>query len=830
MIRFPITRKRLAADSSDRLRGRSHRPSLYALRPNVFLLAIGLIAVLTAPLRAALPQLTRVTPPGVQRGTEVEVQLEGARLADAQGLLLYYPGVEVKGFDVKDGRPKARLAIAPDCRLGPHAVRLRTASGVSNLVTFSVGAFPLANELEPNNDFDKPQKTDLNTTVQGVIQNEDVDYFLVEAKKGERLAVEIEGFRLGETTFDPFVAILDRKRFVLASTDDTPLAWQDAALSIVVPEDGAYVIQVRESSFGGSAQCRYLMHVGRFPRPQAVYPAGGKLGQPVDVRWLGDAQGEWAEKTTLPAAQQPMFGLPARDAQGVAPSPNPFRLSTLDNLLESEPNNAPAEATPFEAPIALNGVIDKPGDVDSFKFTAKKGQGYDLRVFARSLRSPLDAVLSIHRPDGGTLAANDDSTTPDSYLRFAAPADGPYVITLRDHLNQGNPTYVYRIEVATVEPRLLVSLPEQTAFVDVTAPVPRGNRMAFMVNAQREDCGGEVKLDLTNLPGGMKAELMPIASDRSMVPVLLTAATDAPLTGSLAGLVGRTTEGDRVVEGRLEQRTSMIRGQNNREVWNHYTDRMAVAVTERVPFRIEVVESKVPVVQSGSLGLKVVATREGDFKAPITLRMLYHPPGISAPDSVPIPEGQREAVIPLTADAKAAVGTWKIAVIGEATVGDGPVRVSSQLAKLDVTEPFVAFTFPMLAVEQGQSTSLVVKVDKRKDYEGTASVDLLGLPNEVTSQTQQVTKDTAELTFPIQTTAKSPPGLHKGLLCRMVILASGEPITHMLGPGELRIQPPVAKPTSVAASPTKQEPAKPAAKAKPLSQLEQLRQQRQKTK
>ena len=74
----------------------------------------------------------------------------------------------------------------------------------------------------------------------------------------------------------------------------------------------------------------------------------------------------------------------------------------------------------------------------------------------------------------------------------------------------------------------------------------------------------------------------------------------------------------------------MIRGQNNREVWNHYTDRMAVAVTQRGLFRIEIVEPSAPIVQNGSMGLKVVATREGDFWAPITLSMLYHPQG-SAP-------------------------------------------------------------------------------------------------------------------------------------------------------------------------------------------------------
>ena len=47
-------------------------------------------------------------------------------------------------------------------------------------------------------------------TVNGVIQNEDADYFSVEAKKGQRITVEVEGMRLGLTMFDPCVAILSK--------------------------------------------------------------------------------------------------------------------------------------------------------------------------------------------------------------------------------------------------------------------------------------------------------------------------------------------------------------------------------------------------------------------------------------------------------------------------------------------------------------------------------------------------------------------------------------------------------------------------------------------
>ena len=81
----------------------------------------------------------------------------------------------------------------PDCRLGEHAFRVRTATGICELRTFWVGALPVVDEKEPNSDFDKPQPIALNVTVHGVVENEDVDYFVVECKKGQRLSVEVEG-------------------------------------------------------------------------------------------------------------------------------------------------------------------------------------------------------------------------------------------------------------------------------------------------------------------------------------------------------------------------------------------------------------------------------------------------------------------------------------------------------------------------------------------------------------------------------------------------------------------------------------------------------------
>jgi hypothetical protein len=779
------------------------------------------------------PRLAGIVPYGAQRGTEIDVAFNGDDLEDAQEIMLYYPGIKVLSLEGGNEKTvKTRLQIAPDCRIGIHALRVRTATGISNLRTFSVGALPEVAEVEPNTEFTTPQKIDLDVTVNGFVNNEDVDYYVVEAKKGERITAEIEGIRLGNFFFDPVLSIFDKNRFELAASDDAALLWQDGVVSIVAPDDGPYTVMVRESAFGGNGACTYRLHVGRFPRPTAAIPAGGKPGETVAVRWLGDMLGERTENNLIPPDAAVPFGLFAKDDKGIAPSPNAFVLDGLTNVMEVEPNDAPANAPTFESPAALNGVIEKDGDVDFFKFAAKKGQQLDVRVLARGIRSQLDPVLYIHREDGGTIAGNDDSGGPDSYLRFNPPDDGNFLISVRDHLNKGRIDYAYRVQVEPITPRLVLGLPERRQYFDVTTTVPQGNRIAILLSAQRKDFGGELVLDMQGLPQGLSFETVPMAANQSQVPVLFTAVPGATLAGALVDVIGRPTDSNIPIVGHVEQVTGLVRGQNQILVWGHTAHRMATAITAEAPFKIDIVEPKVPLVRNGAMNLKIVATRKEGFTAPIALRMLYNPPGVGSSGDVKIEEGKDEAVIPLTANGGAEIRQWKIAVIGRSNVGDEGIMASTQLTNLEVAEPYVKFAFNAAACEQGQETDLVVKVENGKPFEGEAAVELLGTPFEATSEPQKITKDTGELVFHIKTTTKSPAGRHKTLLCRATIMANGEPIVHNLGTGELRIDTPLPPkptapaplPTAVAAAPP--QPEKPPEKR--LTRLEQLRLDREK--
>jgi hypothetical protein len=779
---------------------------------------------------AASPTLGGIAPRGGQRGTEMILSFNGARLADAQEILLYSSGFTVSKLQVvNDNQVKATVKIAPDCRLGEHALRLRTATGISELRTFWVGALPVVEEKEPNSDFATPQKVPLNVTVHGIIQSEDVDFFLVEAKKGQRLTAEIEGMRLANTLFDPYVAILDMKRFELATSDDAALLGQDAVASVVVPADGTYVIQVRESAYGGNGACEYRLHVGSFPRPLAVVPAGGKRGEEVSVRFLGDAAGEFTQKVKLPATPTEKFGVFAQDATGISPSAIPFRVSEYGNVLEVEPNDTHPTATKAELPLALNGVISTPGDVDCFRFTAKKGQTFDVHCWARRLGSPLDPVMTLSVFNGGALLSNDDAVGPDSYFRFTAPEDKEYVISVTDHLGKGGPTYFYRIEFTPVVPTATVSIPKVALFSQErqTIAVPRGNRMATLVSVRRENFGGELMLAARELPTGMTLIAENMAANLDVALVVFEATAAAPLGGKLTELSAKHVDPKQTIVSRFVQTVELVTGGPGQSVyWRRDVSRAAIAVTNESPYSIRIIEPKVPLVQNGSMNLKIVAERKAGFTAPITIYPLFNPPGVGSASSVTIAANQTETLMPMNAAGNAQIRKWKTAVLGVATVGNGPQWVSSQLATLEIAPAFLTFAMERAASEQGKNVEIFCKIQHNKPFTGTAKVHVVGLPPKVTTPDVEITKDTKEIAFKVIVDKTSPPGQHRNIFCQVVVTENGEPILHNAGGTELRIDVPLPPKVAVApkpATPTAQpvQPVKPVEKR--LTRLEKLR-------
>ena len=773
-------------------------------------------------------------------GTELAISLYGDRMTEPQELLLYQKGLTVKSLTKgKDGKSvKAVLIIAPDAPLGEHPMRLRCKGGLTYMRTFWVGQFPTVMEARSedkkkdlNDTFNEPQKVDLNVTVQGVADREDDDYYVVQCQKGQRLSVEVEAMRLGRVMFDPYLAILDKNRFELAVNDDSPLLKRDCAASIIIPEDGPYTIVVRESSYEGNAASQYRMHIGSFPRPRAIYPPAAKPGEEIEFSFIGDAKGTLKKKIKVGNTPFPAF---INDGGQSSPSGNMVHVSGLDYLNEIEPNENYKQACPVEnppkAPYAFHGVISSPEDKDWFRFQAKKGEKLRFQVLARELRSPLDSVLSIRQAaDNKYLQANDDQTQgiPDSRLDYEIPADGVYVLEIRDQLKRGGPDFVYRIELQNRAPSLMATLPKADRVdtqKDKMIHIPRGNRLAIAPNITRSNIGCDVSFHAPKLPLGVSFQSHPVSRSISAFPILFEAKADAPIAG---GLYSFEIEDPKTkLRGPFTEKISHLYVNNQGDYQVTETEKISIAVIEEAPFHLELFAPPVPLVRNGTMTLKVTAKRAKDFTKKIKIKLPWKPPGIGAPNEVEIPEGKNEVALTLSANGDAPINDWQILVTGEAVTDQGLVRVSSRFAKLQVSEPFVQLSLAMAATNPGKNTTVLATVEQLEPFTGEARVILQALPHGVKSSEIKITSKSGEISFPLEVADDANKGKHANLFCQVIITQDGHPIPHNVGHGgTLRIDPPPPAPkkkSDTKATPVKAPPKE--APKKPLSRLEQLRQ------
>ena len=790
-------------------------------------------------LFAAYPTFTSTVPNGGQRGTDVKLTVTGTQLDDFESLIFFTPGFTQKSVEkVEKNKVELTIGIAPNVSPGNHLMRIRTKTGISHPRQFFVGIFPNVEEKEPNSDFDTPQVIELNQTVEGVVLNEDVDYYRVSLKKGQRLSVEVDGLRLGYTVFDPFLAIIDKERFEKVVSDDTILHRQDGYCSYVAEEDGDYTVMIRESSYRGGATSHYRLHVGGYRRPDVVYPAGGKAGSKMTVRFI-ESGGFFEEEVQLPTEADPNYMIYST-SQEPAPSGNPFRLVDYDNGMEVEPNNEQAKATAIAKgnPIALNGIIEAPGDVDFFKVPLKKGTVLEVQTFAQSLGSPLDSVVNVYNDKGGSIGGNDDGggrRRLDSKFKVTIPADGDYFMRVADHLERGGPNYVYRMELNAAEPEVFFASPQftvnDTHYRQFIA-VPKGGRYATLVNVSRVSVGGDYKFEAPNLPQGVKllTELAP--KDLGNVPLLFEATADAPLGHQTVPLKLNPVDPANKISGKMRQEFDVVRN-GNVVYYTQIEDRLPVAVVEEAPYSLEIEKPKVSLVANGVMDLKVVAKRKQGFTKPIRVFMIWKSPGVSCLGEQTIPEGGNECVFNLDANAAVTDGKWNYTVMGEVDAGSGRVYNASPFTEVGTTTAYLtAPAIPLVAVEQGKEAVMVAKLEHLKPFEGEANAQVLGVPDTIQIEAAKITKDTKEVAFKVVTTDKSPIGKQANLFVKVDVPVAGGTTTHRIALGSiLRIDAPrkvVTPPAApVVAANKVQEPAKAAAPAapKPLSRLEQLRQE-----
>jgi len=755
-----------------------------------------------------------------QRGAEFSLRLVGAGLADAADIMLYSPTVTSVGMTASsDNEVSFQLRAAADCPLGSQAFRVRTKQGISELHTFRVTALPVVPEAEPNTSLAEAQSVAANVTIAGVIEAGDVDCFQIALRRGDRLAAEVEAIRLGGTMLDTVLTVFGPDGKQIVSVDDTSLFRQDPFVTIIVPEDGRYVVQVRETNYNGDENSRYVLHLGSFPRPAFVYPSGGQARQQMTVHFGGDAVGGFDQEVRLPDSPRDQFGVFAEGQGLAAPTPNPFRVSPFGNILESEPNDSPTNAgsATSELPIAFNGILERTGDIDCFRFRASQGARYQFEAFASRLGSPMDSVISIVDATGRIIVSNDDDGTHDSRLVFAAPQAGDYVLCVTDKRGEGGDNFVYRVEASEPGPRLLAFLPrpDRKSQDRQAIVVPRGNRVMAMLGAQRTNVDGDVRLMASGLPAGVSFSEVNVPADRFCAPVVVEAQADAPLAGGLAEVHAMGNAGGQMLTGRFVQVVDLVAGTADALFQSVEVDRLAVAVVDEYPYSISLDEPKTALPRDGTIGFQIHVERKPGFDEPIDVTIPYLPPWVDGPATISIPADQSTVIYTANAFPQAEPRTWPFCV--EATPARATARpaldaatgalvrrrrrgksansvpataVSSQLVTLRISESPVTGTIGTVAAEQGKPLTVVCPIQRHGQLPQKMTATLEGLPNRVSAIPVAVSEEDQRVAFTVKLEPTAPVGSFPSLVCRLAGTVDGQEVSYCVGrPGVLKIEP-----------------------------------------
>ena len=701
-----------------------------------------------AAASAQLPQhrFQNLFPLGARAGETVEVTIAGTDLEGVDGLRFGHPGI--RAFLVKPNVIK--VAVAPGTPPGRYDVRLTGRLGISNPRSFVVGDRPEVVEKEPNNEPAQALLLARNSVANGRMDAlPDVDLYAFEGKAGERLILELHAARL-DTKLDGVLRVLGPDGRQIAEAQDDYEA--DPFLELTLPADGKYLVKVHDVIFGGSPDHAYRLTLREGGQLDAIVPTSAAPGSPVKLTLIGrNLGGTPVPGVTIdgrPVESKPFdFTPPAiADADSKRPTADVLGSRQLGRLgwevrppgfanavflaaaadpvvVEVEPNglDKPLAVTP---PCEVSAAFGTRGDLDVYRFAAKKGQIWWVSAEAERLGSPADPTFVIQRvaADGATsdVAAAEDtpdppgfpltSATVDATVKFAVPEDGTYQVVVTDTYSsqRGDPRLVYRLSIHPERPdfRLFV-LPVDPTNVPGNVALRAGGRVAAVVAAQRIDgFNGPIRVEARDLPPGVGCDPATIGPGQQTAPLVFSAAVDAKAGEFIPTVVGRLVSPDRkesldyaggasrvlAEQEHVAMAASMVHPpvQGNQNVPPapvvRGTDGLVVAVREGAPFELTAAPTAIVAGPNETVDLAVTVVRRAPFTEAVALTTTNLPQNLAAVSGT-IAKEQTTATLKLAVAANVPPGEYTILVRGAGPFPFNKDPNAKDKPNVSVTEP-----------------------------------------------------------------------------------------------------------------------------------------------
>ncbi|MEM7011236.1 MAG: PPC domain-containing protein [Verrucomicrobiota bacterium] len=426
---------------------------------------------------AAPPTFDAIFPAGAKVGEEREVALVAK-------VTTWPPQIWCSSdkvvFEPLEKANQLKVKVAADAKPGPCLVRIYDGEGASPVRIFVVGDQPEIAEEVDNDTLDTAQPIEsLPVLVNARLEkSDDIDFYRVNLKKDQQLRARIDGYSL-RSMIDPFLHLYgpDGHRILLASESHN----RDARFQFKAPADGAYTVRVDA--------------LGHIPNANVTFAGSGAM----------------------------VYRLELTSSDSKIPIPRPKPTATEGSAGQA-----------VTAPMRLAGVLSKPKEVDTFKWTAKKGDRINFKVEAQQLQYSPDAVLRITRPDDVLLRLVDDvKPYTDPVYLAAAPLDGDYKIEVWDRFRRGGPEFQYHLVLE--EPT-----PDFNATADKDAYVLKaGEELSLTLKFARLNGHNlPINVEIEGLPEGVTLEPVQAPEKTGNIVVKLkanedVAAANVPLTVKL---------------------------------------------------------------------------------------------------------------------------------------------------------------------------------------------------------------------------------------------------------------------------------------------------------
>jgi hypothetical protein len=760
-----------------------------------FVLSLCSLCLCAEFLRADPPVASYIFPAGGRRGTTVDFRVGGLFLHERCAFEMLGPGVTASKeltrtstiwfegplLPLPDSQqaedyPKdmaGRVAVSADAPLGMRYWRVATSQGATAVMKFMVGDLPevVEQEIEGKK---PPTEVKLPVTINGrIFPREDVDDWAFEARRGQSITAEVCAARLG-SPLDSRIEILDPQGRRIAENDDA--LGTDSFLRFTAPADGKYTVRIQDANLRGGQAYVYRLTLTAGPWVDRAYPLGGRRGSKTRFELSGQELPGQPVEITLPDSGSPYY-VHRLDIGGKQTNPFLLDLSDLPEHLEAEPNDLPTQAKPVTVPAILNGRVDRPGDVDYWAVTLRKGEAFDFNLKASQLGSPLSAVVVLSDAAGKELARADSlASGADPSLRFTAPTDGNYLIRVTERFrNRGGPAYAYRLVIDhSPKPDFRLQLASDAVIIN------RGGEAKLRVNVLRIGGFGEaIALSVDGLPSGITASGTTIPANQPGIDLVFKACKHSQVCTAHLTIRGSAKPGSR------NATLATVPGVPE-------LDNVLLAVAVPTPFKV-VGEYDMGWAARGSVHKRHYKIERGDFTGPIEIsladRQMRHLQGVTGP-KITVPAGTTEFDYSITLPpwmetgrtcraCVMAVGKVKEADGSEHSVSFHSVQQNEQIVavvepgKLDVT----ADRHSIQAVPD-TAAAIGIGVVRGKGLHGDVKVELIvpahirGVTAEPVTISGDQVRGTLTVRFanPVQGTFTMP------LVIRATLLDKGEPI------------------------------------------------------